>query len=481
MKSNYRRLRVIHVIIAALGTLLLTGFFIVFLITGYTHSMETQQDHLRLLASNAASRTQTILGDIVVTMRLLDIWIADNPDSDPRFSAPFANLIEAYHEHTGGKTDIRAVSDTGGLFYFPSETDVPLTDVSDREYFRAQLETGAGTVYFASPVKSRITNQWGIPISYKLHPNRYGILILFAFVESSVFDEAFAELLDSPDKSVDIIRADRFVLARTPYNETIVGNFLEFNPEEAGFEVLTVESPAFGTGDGRFRAVYSQRLEQLPLLVMVADSYAQMKKHWLGTTFLETLVMVVMIFVFILLNVLLFRYTTKNREFQKQLERAARIDFLTGLKNRQYFFERAEEEIERTKRAGTKLSMLVIDIDDFKYVNDTYGHPAGDTVLRTIASHIAQNVRAIDHAGRIGGEEFAVILPETDMEAGTEIAERIRVAIRYVAHGEWQAGVSVGIAEWAGPEETIDNLFARADKALYEAKAAGKNRVVKAG
>lgn len=480
MKSNYSKLLTIHAVIAALGTALLTIFFVIYVMSRYTNAGETQKEHMRILASNASSRAQTLFGSLVVTMRLLDTWIADNQDRDPRFDPEFSRLVDTYRDFTGRKIDIRAVDENGGLFYFPSPSPKPLADVSDREYYQSAKNLGEGTLHFAEPVTSRVTGKWGIPISFRLRPNRHGLLAIFAVVEFGVLDETFAGLLENPEQSVDVVRDDRLVLSRTPYKEEIVGHPLEINPDMAGFEVIVVDSSAFGEGAERHRAVYTQRLESLPVYVLVADSHARMRKEGLRDLLPGAIGLFAMIVTFIVLNAQLFRYMRKNQRFQIELERSVRTDFLTGLKNRQYFFERAEEEIGRARRAGTRIVMLVLDIDDFKRLNDTYGHPAGDAALREIAAIIGQSVRAVDHAGRIGGEEFAVLLPETDLETGTDVAERIRVSVRRVLRNEWQGSVSVGAAEWAGPDETIDALFARADKALYEAKADGKDRVVQA-
>jgi diguanylate cyclase (GGDEF)-like protein len=480
MKSNYSKLLTIHAVIAALGTVLLTVFFVIYVISGYSHAEDTQKEHMRILASNAASRAQTLFGSLVVTMRLLDTWIADNPEKDPRFDPTFTHLVDAYRDFAGKKIDIRAVDESGGLYYFPSASTKPLANASDREYYQTAKNLGGETLHFAEPVLSRITGKWGIPISYQLRPNRHGLLAIFAVVEFGVLDETFSDLLENPDQSVDIVRDDRLVLSRTPYNEALVGKPLEFNPGTANYEVIVVDTAAFGEGKDRFRAVYSKRLERLPVYMLVADSHARMRQEGLRSLLPGAIGLFAMIAAFVALNLQLFRYLRKNKRFQAELERSVRTDFLTGLKNRQYFFERAEGEIGRARRAGTRIVMLVLDIDDFKRLNDTYGHPAGDVALREIAANIAQSVRSVDHAGRIGGEEFAVLLPETDMETGVEVAERIRKSMGAVAHGAWQAGISVGAAEWAGPEETIDELFARADAALYEAKAAGKNRVMRA-
>jgi diguanylate cyclase (GGDEF)-like protein len=163
----------------------------------------------------------------------------------------------------------------------------------------------------------------------------------------------------------------------------------------------------------------------------------------------------------------------------------AMIDGLTGLFVRRYFDARIEEEVERARRYGTDFSVVMMDVDDFKALNDTHGHQAGDRVLRAVAAVVRANMRGVDTAARYGGEEIALILPRTGMVAAYNQAERIRPAIpaQRVVGGELDGEVvavtaSFGIAAY--PEsgaQTADDLVRRADRALYRAKQTGKNRV----
>jgi diguanylate cyclase (GGDEF)-like protein len=162
---------------------------------------------------------------------------------------------------------------------------------------------------------------------------------------------------------------------------------------------------------------------------------------------------------------------------------AAEHDHLTGAWSRRAFFRLAERERERIGRSGGELSLLVFDVDHFKAINDTHGHPVGDLVLADIVLRAATVIRGIDACARLGGEEFAVLLPQTGREQARHVAERLRHALEQAcvrgAHGLVRYTVSVGIASLL-PEESIAALLARADAALYQAKAAGRNRVVDA-
>jgi diguanylate cyclase (GGDEF)-like protein len=175
------------------------------------------------------------------------------------------------------------------------------------------------------------------------------------------------------------------------------------------------------------------------------------------------------------------RYETEraNGLRLRRLEKAAsegRIDPLTSLANRREIEERLAIEAGRSLRFDHSLSLLVIDIDDFKAVNDRYGHAEGDRALRYLGVAVKQSIRSIDAAGRFGGEEFLVLLPETDLDGALVVAERIRSTVS----GSGMFTVSIGAAELDRTNGSAGQLFAEADAALYDAKRNGKNRVVSA-
>lgn len=161
----------------------------------------------------------------------------------------------------------------------------------------------------------------------------------------------------------------------------------------------------------------------------------------------------------------------------ENLEILSVTDGLTGLHNRRAFEEKLEEEFERARRYNLPLSLLMLDADRFKEFNDSCGHPAGDHLLREIALVLKQNARANDVAARYGGDEFAVILPNTDSRVAFHLAERLRCAAKALCHSDRMVTISVGVA--ALKPNTVDahSLLVAADKALYDAKRRGRNRV----
>lgn len=178
---------------------------------------------------------------------------------------------------------------------------------------------------------------------------------------------------------------------------------------------------------------------------------------------------------------LLLRDISAQRETIESLLRAATSDQLTGVANRRALYEAADVEFARFARKPRAIALLMLDIDHFKRINDTHGHPAGDRVIRNLAGVLMRSVRSIDIVARIGGEEFAVLLPSTDQPMAVRIAERIRdnVAAQQVVAGNISIAyqVSIGIALVTPEMQGIDDLIMAADEALYEAKRSGRNRV----
>jgi len=171
-----------------------------------------------------------------------------------------------------------------------------------------------------------------------------------------------------------------------------------------------------------------------------------------------------------------------DAQLHEQVERLAEIDGLTGILNHRAFHKRLHYEWEQIQRHGGSLALMMIDLDHFKRINDTHGHPAGDRILKQVAAQLTQLARRADTVGRYGGEEFAILLPKTTATQAGKLAERIRKVIERGRFGQAGSAIpvtmSIGIAaappDAAGP----DQLVSVADKALYGAKAQGRNRVL---
>lgn len=172
------------------------------------------------------------------------------------------------------------------------------------------------------------------------------------------------------------------------------------------------------------------------------------------------------------------------KEDKSRFEELAYTDPLTGLRNRRFFLEELKEHLELAKRYGEPLSLIMLDVDNFKNINDEYGHDVGDLVLKKLAQVIEENVRSSDIAARFGGEEFVIALPKTSGEEALLVAERIRQGFkraRININGlEVSTTLSAGVSTFTGSED-IDTLIKEADKALYQAKRTGRDKVVAYG
>jgi diguanylate cyclase (GGDEF)-like protein len=163
-----------------------------------------------------------------------------------------------------------------------------------------------------------------------------------------------------------------------------------------------------------------------------------------------------------------------------QLWEMAVNDSLTGLHVRRYFMAKLQDEILRTDRYKKTLSIIMSDLDNFKKINDTYGHTAGDRVLKAVGSYLKDSIRDVDSIGRYGGEEFIMFLPETSKKAAHVLADRLRIGVSEIKMDEKLPGVTISLGISTFPEDgkTLNELLDKADAALYRAKANGRNQVI---
>jgi diguanylate cyclase (GGDEF)-like protein len=180
---------------------------------------------------------------------------------------------------------------------------------------------------------------------------------------------------------------------------------------------------------------------------------------------------------------MLYRRSNDLKEANARIEELAQIDELTGALNRRYIMKCLNDEIAKAQRNSSSCCVAIVDLDHFKSINDGFGHPVGDEVLRTFAISIFANIRTIDRFGRQGGEEFLLILPDTGMDKAFQTVDRLRVLVTEL---DWSAispnltlTISAGVST-IRPNDTPEDILARTDRALYSAKDAGRNRVVAA-
>jgi diguanylate cyclase (GGDEF)-like protein len=170
--------------------------------------------------------------------------------------------------------------------------------------------------------------------------------------------------------------------------------------------------------------------------------------------------------------------STELRKYREQAELSARVDFLTRAENRRAFFAAAEEELKRSRRYGHAFSVVFMDLDDFKKVNDQFGHPVGDQVLMTVVQTMREHLRDTDHIGRLGGDEFMLLLPQSDAEQSRLVLDRLQETLLKVmqAH-DWPVTFSLGVATFLRPPENVEDMVHTADQLMVAVKTHGKNRL----
>ncbi|CAA6605477.1 putative Response regulator PleD [Rhodospirillaceae bacterium LM-1] len=231
--------------------------------------------------------------------------------------------------------------------------------------------------------------------------------------------------------------------------------------------------------DGQERIFGLSRLERFPFVAIVGYDKARVLQGWQHRSWQFSIGFVVLL----ALSLLALRAHLTVVRQREDMRKLATTDVLTGIANRRHFMDVGQHEFARAKRHDRPLAVLMLDIDRFKSINDRWGHPTGDRVIQKLAELLGVVARALDTSGRLGGEEFAVLLPETDASGACVIAERLRGIVEEsqvaVIDGDFTLNftVSIGIAV-LHDDATFEILLQRGDKALYQAKEGGRNRVV---
>ncbi|MBC7908796.1 MAG: GGDEF domain-containing protein [Rhodospirillaceae bacterium] len=379
----------------------------------------------------------------------------------------------------------------------------PAISVVDRDYFRQLKDDPGQGLLITKPFKSRVYDETIIGVARAVvdPDGRFAGVALIA-----VAPEAFDLLGGLPNlpggSAISIHRSDGINLFRAPLIPDQLGKDL------SGTELFTKRLPESPVGvaytpnrgsvvDGQDRLLAYRALEEWPLVVVVGIRRAEIAATWRHDWTRNAVFVGLALIGFSWLATIAQRQTTgrleaeltlSRRELQhraiveEELRRWATTDSLTGMSNRRHFLENCEREMQRALRYGRSMPVLIFDVDLFKTINDRFGHAVGDEALKIIANVAAACLRETDLLGRLGGEEFGVLLPETDTTGAADLAERLRAAIAVApmtANGETVAlSISVGVAMLHPDDTSVDALFARADEALYRAKHAGRNRVV---
>ncbi|WP_407158408.1 diguanylate cyclase [Bradyrhizobium sp. STM 3557] len=341
---------------------------------------------------------------------------------------------------------------------------------SERDYFRFLSTHDTREVFIGVPVRSKVDGSINVTVSRRVNaPDGRFAGVVVTSVSMDFFRKLFESVQDRSGASINLVMDNGTLLASSPAS---------FGSSElTALLTLPTDATEYVSPDDGVRRVGSyNHLSRYPMVAVVAQDSAIVLREWRGQLIVDS---AIMLCVLVLIAVLGYRVDRANRATQLHALR----DGLTELANRRCFNETLEREFKRAARSRLPLSLIMVDIDLFKSFNDRYGHPAGDTCLRTISATVQSVLRRpSDLAARYGGEEIAIILPETDVAGAIQIVTDLMLAVRAraiphegSAHGI--VTVSAGIASCNPARRDADSaqLVEKADAALYAAKALGRN------
>ncbi len=471
------------IVIALVGSLLLSLWCFVGFWSWWERSsiLATNARVLQQLTIAVHEQTRGLFRQAETALAVASHWMAENPGKDPGTAAGFITLIDRLRQTSDSVIDIRLVSRDGILRYVPDYGQARQTDVSDRDYFRAQADLSTRGLYVGRPVVSRVTGKWGIPISLPVTRAGGEVAVVFAAIELDRIAASFEAERIKPLGTIVIVREDGTLMFRSPLDEQTISTTIAQDPDWTQHLAALAEDPhhiAPGQIDGRTHIVSSQRVEDYPLRVAVTADMDDLLAGWQRTTGVLLLVATALTAAILLLGIRLLRSMQLEAAARRELEQRMLTDPLTGTGNRRMLELRLAEEIQRARRYQRTLTAVFLDLDHFKQVNDRHGHGVGDAVLVRVAESLNARLRHSDHLARFGGEEFVLLLTETGLDAALALVERMRTAVAELRIPELLPGhitLSAGLAQWQ-PGESAEALLHRADQALYRAKAAGRNR-----
>jgi diguanylate cyclase (GGDEF)-like protein len=440
-----------------------------------------QMWHVReasLRSSNivTASLAESLSQQIESTLKTADTVVAtlvqrvevegENPETLQRLyglMTSLASALPAIHE--------MGLTDKDGNAIVKSLVPHPVgMNYRERDYFRFLSSHDTHDAFVGQPVKSKVDGSVNITVSRRINAGDGSFAgVVVTSVSMNFFRKLFETVQFKSGGFISLVADNGMLLASSP-DSVDAGELTALAAAPAG--ALEYLSPK----DGLNRVGASNHLPHFPMTVMVAQDSSAVLSDWYGQLRVHG---AIVLSILLVIGVLGYRVDQANRATRLQALR----DGLTGLANRRCFNEAIERELQRAARNGLPLSLIMVDIDNFKTFNDQYGHPAGDTCLCAVSAAVQGVLRRPDDmAARYGGEEFAILLPETDTAGAVQIVGDMQAAVRALAirHEAGPLGVvtlSAGVASWSSGRliATPGWLVEAADAALYEAKAQGRN------
>ncbi|MFI8465743.1 diguanylate cyclase [Stutzerimonas stutzeri] len=454
--------------------------------------------HERVLATDAARNDAMNLATafeahVRSTIRLMDIILLDMREDVLEHPDLRSHVNEELGAYGRFITQLAVIGKDGKLTFSNLGPTPKAVDLSDREHFRMHRDNPqADRLFISKPVLGRVSKQWTIQFTRPIHKDGQFAGVLVLSVSTSFFADYYQQINVGKYGTIALVGTDRSLRAIAS-GTSIPGRYGHFKvPEDRPY--FDPKAPVYGfyegvsSINGEYRLGAYRRLADDGVVVVVLLSpkdfmaaFDERRELLIASAgIISLLLAAVKLLIFVLSN-RYFQSTEKLRQAHDQLAQLANTDVLTGVSSRRSFLTGLEAELARARRHDESLSLLMLDIDHFKRVNDVHGHPIGDAVLKQFTATCASMLRAHDLFGRLGGEEFAIALPHTDPDGARSVAEKIRMAIEQAplttAAGNIEITVSIGVAQTQAGQHEIDQLIAWADKALYDAKHGGRNQV----
>lgn len=283
-----------------------------------------EKDSLYRMCQIINEQTSNLINEIKLTLKSFDIWLQDNPDKDPRTNHEFIKLVNNVREETNNSIDIRLVSDDGGLFYIPSKNLTPLASVSDREFYKAQFSEKTRGFFIAQSVLSRVTNKWGIPISYPLKNNKYNLSIIFAALLLEDLNNLYEITRPKSNGTISLIRSDGILLTRAPFDDKLIGKSLigdkaldTILTKKSGTEILITTKT-----DNVKKIMAFIVSERFPIIIAVASDYEYILRNWNTSMFIRLIILIFITILFFIIStklLLLFIDFSKSLGLQEKL------------------------------------------------------------------------------------------------------------------------------------------------------------------
>jgi diguanylate cyclase (GGDEF)-like protein len=398
------------------------------------------------------------------------------PEASRPFALPVRHVLDELKATNPFVSALLVLDASGEIVHWTGSGERP--SVRDRDYFTVHRQKPVAGLFISAPFPSRkYPGQWIFAVS-SAYRDSAGDLeqVIVALVDLEYFRTNYAELRLSPGQAIALVSSRGDIYMRRPDQGVSGRNFPQIAQrlqQVDGSAFLRVRSHI----DQTMRGISFKWVGAYPLVVAASYDEQTVLAKWRKGSLVIAGFGAAVVVTFFLLTLMSVRAQRKQARTREMLQKLAITDPLTQLANRRHALDCATMEIKKAQRQGTPLSFVLMDLDHFKSINDSYGHEKGDLVLQRVATVLNRLCRQTDVVSRFGGEEFLLILPDTDLSGAASNAEKIRTALEHAGSDTVRMTASFGVAQWREVESAFKDTLRRADRALYEAKAAGRNRV----